>query len=146
MVGMGKAAEIAKKEMQKESSRLQRMRDRIINTVLDTIDHSYLNGHPTQRVPNNAHFRFDYIEGEAILLGLNMNGIAVSTGSACAAKRLEPSHVLIATGLLKEEAHGSLELTLGRYNTEEDVDYFLEVLPQVIDRLRELSPLTPKDK
>ncbi|MEX2705804.1 MAG: cysteine desulfurase family protein [Candidatus Freyrarchaeum guaymaensis] len=146
MVGMGKAAEIAKKEMQKESSRLQRMRDRIINTVLDTIGHSYLNGHPTQRVPNNAHFRFDYIEGEAILLGLNMNGIAVSTGSACAAKRLEPSHVLIATGLLKEEAHGSLELTLGRYNTEEDVDYFLEVLPQVIDRLRELSPLTPKDK
>jgi len=146
MVGMGKAAEIAKKEMQKESSRLQRMRDRIINTVLDTIDHSYLNGHPTQRVPNNTHFRFDYIEGEAILLGLNMNGIAVSTGSACAAKRLEPSHVLIATGLLKEEAHGSLELTLGRYNTEEDVDYFLEVLPQVIDRLRELSPLTPKDK
>ena len=146
MVGMGKAAEIAKKEMQKESSRLQRMRDRIINTVLDTIGHSYLNGHPTQRVPNNAHFRFDYIEGEAILLGLNMNGIAVSTGSACAAKRLEPSHVLIATGLLKEEAHGSLELTLGRYNTEEDVDYFLEVLPQVIDRLRELSPLTPKEK
>lgn len=144
IVGLGKAAEIAKNEMEKDSTRIQKMRDRIINTVLGTIDHSYLNGHPTQRLPNNAHFRFDYIEGEAILLGLNMKGIAVSTGSACAAKRLEASHVLIATGLLKEEAHGSLELTLGKYNTEEDVDYFLEVLPQVIDRLRKLSPLTPK--
>lgn len=146
MVGMGKAAEIAKKEMKKDSARIQKMRDRIINTVLDTIDRSYLDGHPTQRLPNNAHFRFDYIEGEAILLGLNMRGIAVSTGSACAAKRLEASHVLLATGLLKEEAHGSLELTLGKYNTEEDVDYVLEVLPQVIDRLRKLSPLTPKNE
>lgn len=146
IVGMGKAAEIAKKEMEGDSARIQKMRDRIINTVLDTIDHSYLNGHPTLRLPNNAHFRFDYVEGEAILLGLNMRGIAVSTGSACAAKRLEPSHVLIATGLLKEEAHGSLELTLGKYNSEEDVDYLLESLPQVIDRLRKLSPLTPKEE
>ncbi|MEX2751674.1 MAG: aminotransferase class V-fold PLP-dependent enzyme, partial [Candidatus Freyarchaeota archaeon] len=146
IVGMGKAAEIAKKEMESDSARIQKMRDRIINTVLDTIDHSYLNGHPTLRLPNNAHFRFDYVEGEAILLGLNMRGIAVSTGSACAAKRLEPSHVLIATGLLKEEAHGSLELTLGKYNSEEDVDYLLESLPQVIDRLRKLSPLTPKEE
>jgi cysteine desulfurase len=146
IVGMGKAAEIAKNEMEKDSARIQKMRDKIINTVLDTIDHSYLNGHPTQRLPSNAHFRFDYIEGESILLGLNMKGIAVSTGSACAAKRLEASHVLIATGLLKEEAHGSLELTLGKYNTEEDVDYFLEVLPQVVDRLRKLSPLTPKSE
>ncbi|MEM3526515.1 MAG: cysteine desulfurase family protein [Candidatus Jordarchaeaceae archaeon] len=146
IVGMGKAAEIAKNEMEKDSARIQKMRDRIINTVLDTIDHSYLNGHPTQRLPNNAHFRFDYVEGESIMLGLSMKGIAVSTGSACAAKRLEASHVLIATGLLKEEAHGSLELTLGKYNTEEEVDYLLEVLPQVIERLRKLSPLTPKNE
>jgi cysteine desulfurase len=146
IVGMGKAAEIAKNEMEKDSTRMQKMRDRIMNTVLDTIDRSYLNGHPTQRLPNNAHFRFDYVEGESILLGLNMKGIAVSTGSACAAKRLEASHVLIATGLLKEEAHGSLELTLGKYNTEEDVDYVLEVLPQVIERLRKLSPLTPRNE
>ncbi|WXG40977.1 MAG: cysteine desulfurase family protein [Candidatus Freyarchaeum deiterrae] len=146
IVGMGKAAEIAKKEMKKDSTRIQKMRDRIISTVLDTIDKSYLDGHPTQRLPNNAHFRFDYVEGEAILLSLNMRGIAVSTGSACAAKRLEASHVLLSLGLLKEETHGSLELTLGKYNTEEDVDYVLEALPPVIERLRKLSPLTPKNE
>jgi cysteine desulfurase len=146
IVGMGKAAEISKKEMKKDSTRIQKMRDRIISTVPDTIDHSYLDGHPTQRLPNNAHFRFDYVEGEAILLGLNMRGIAVSTGSACAAKRLEASHVLLALGLLKEETHGSLELTLGKYNTEEDIDYVLGALPPVIERLRKLSPLTPKNE
>jgi cysteine desulfurase len=141
IVGMAKAAGIMRGEMVDEVKRLTGYRDRLISSVLESIPKSYLNGHPVERLPNNAHFRFDGIEGEALLLSLKDRGISVSTGSACTSKTLEPSHTLIATGLLHEEAHGSLELTCGRFNTGDDIDAVLEALPEVVGRLRELSPL-----
>jgi cysteine desulfurase len=145
IVGMGKAAELAQAEMDAEGKRLTGVRDRLIKGVLDTIDYSFLNGHPTKRLPSNANIRFSYIEGESLILGLDMHGIQVSSGSACTSKTLEPSHVLLAIGLAHEEAHGSLVFTMGKQNSEEDVDYVLEVLPDVVKRLRALSPLTPKE-
>jgi cysteine desulfurase len=145
IVGMGKAAEIAKKEMEAEGKRLTALRDKLIKGVLDKIDYSFLNGHPTKRLPNNANLRFSYIEGESLILGLDMYGVQVSSGSACTSKTLEPSHVLLAIGLAHEEAHGSLVFTLGKQNSEEDVNYVIEVLPDVVKRLRALSPLTPKE-
>ncbi len=143
IIGMGKAAEIAGKEMATESVRHIKMRDRLIDNILK-IEYTYLTGNRTKRLPNNASFRFSFIEGESIILQLNDMGITASTGSACTSKTLEPSHVLIAIGLRHEEAHGSLLLTLGRSNTEEDVDYILECVPEVVARLRRLSPLYPK--
>jgi len=145
IVGMGKAAEIAQEEMVAEGTRLSQLRDKLIKGVLDTIERSYLNGHPTKRLPTNANLRFSYIEGESLILGLDMLGIQVSSGSACTSKTLEPSHVLLATGLAHEEAHGSLVFTMSKQNSEEDVDYVLEVLPGVVKRLRVMSPLTPKE-
>ncbi len=145
IVGIAKAAEIAQKELKKEGKRLTGLRDKLINGVLDKIDYSFLNGHPVERLPNNANLRFSYIEGESLILGLDMYGIQVSSGSACTSKTLEPSHVLLAIGLAHEEAHGSLVFTMGKQNSEEDVDYVLEVLPDVVKRLRALSPLTPKE-
>jgi len=145
IVGMGKAAEIARERIAVEGKRLRWLRDKLIKGVLDTIDRSYLNGHPTKRLPSNANLRFSYIEGESLILGLDMLGIQVSSGSACTSKTLEPSHVLLEIGLAHEEAHGSLVFTLGNQNSEEDVDYVLEVLPGVVKRLRALSPLTPKE-
>lgn len=142
IVGMGKAAELAKDEMAGESARLLKLREKLIDTILE-MEYTYLTGHRTERLPNNASFRFSFIEGESIILGLNDHGITASTGSACSSKTLEPSHVLIATGLRHEEAHGSLLLTLGRYNTEDDVDYIIECLPDIIGKLRALSPLYP---
>ncbi len=145
IVGMGKAAELAKKEMGSESKRLLGIRDKLIKGVTDSVPYSFLNGHPTDRLPNNANLRFSYIEGESLILGLDMNGIQVSSGSACTSKTLQPSHVLTAIGLPHEEAHGSLVFTLGKQNKPEDVDHVLEVLPGVVKRLRALSPLTPKE-
>jgi len=145
IVGMGKAAEIAQREMEREGKRLTRIRDKLIKGVLGKIEYSFLNGHPVERLPNNANLRFSYIEGESLILGLDMLGIQVSSGSACTSKTLEPSHVLLAIGLAHEEAHGSLVFTMGKQNSEEDVDYVLEVLPDVVKRLRTLSPLTPKE-
>ncbi len=145
MVGMGKAAEIAKVEMKSEGERLSRLRDKLIKGILEGIPSSFLNGHPTQRLPNNANVRFSYIEGESLILSLDMLGIACSSGSACTSKTLEPSHVLLAIGLKHEEAHGSLLFTLGRQNTEEDVDYVVNALPDIVKRLRAISPLTPKE-
>jgi len=104
-----------------------------------------LNGHPTKRLPYNAAVRFSFIEGEAILLRLDMKGVAASSGSACTAKTLEPSHVLRAIGLKHEEAHGSVLFTLGRQNTEKEVDYVINIVPDVVKRLRAMSPLTPKE-
>lgn len=144
IVGFGKAAEIMKEEMKDEASRLERLRDELINGVLETIPKSYLNGHPRIRLPHNTNFRFDYIEGESLILGLKDRNIAAATGSACTSKTLEPSHTLIAMGLLHEEAHGSLLFSLGRYNTEAEIRQTLEVLPDVVRRLRKLSPLTPE--
>ncbi|MEM3421401.1 MAG: cysteine desulfurase NifS [Candidatus Hadarchaeum sp.] len=145
IVGMGKAAEIAKAEMKDESRRLAGLRDKLIRGILDNIPVSFLNGHPTHRLPNNVNVRFSYIEGEALILSLDMEGVACSSGSACTSKTLEPSHVLLATGLKHEEAHGSLLFTLGRQNSEEDVDYVLGLLPGIVKRLRVMSPLTPKE-
>jgi len=144
IVGTGKAAEIAQAEMESESKRLSYLRDRLIRGVLEDVEDSYLNGHPTKRLPNNANLRFSYIEGESLILSLDMLGIQVSSGSACTSKTLEPSHVLLAIGLAHEEAHGSLLFTLGKQNMEEDVDYVLGVLPTIVKRLREISPLAPK--
>ncbi len=144
IVGFAKAAEIMKKAINSEATRLEKLRDKLINGVLKNIPKSYLNGHPKIRLPHNANFRFDYIEGESLILGLKDRKIAAATGSACTSKTLEPSHTLIAMGLLHEEAHGSLLLTLGRYTKEAEIDQTLEVLPDVVSRLRKLSPLTPE--
>jgi len=144
IVGMGKAAEIAKEEMVDEGARLIVLRDKLISKISSEIPGSHLNGHPTRRLPNNVNFRFDYIEGESLILSLDMIGVAASSSSACTSKTLEPSHVLIALGIPHGEAQGSLLLTLGKNNTEEDVDYLLRELPGIVRRLREMSPLTPK--
>lgn len=141
IAGMATAATIAGNELAADATRLAGLRDRLIEAVLGTIPDSHLNGHPTERLPNNAHFRFDGIEGESLLLLVKDEGIAVSTGSACSSKTLEPSHALISCGLLHEEAHGSLEFTLGRFSQEGDVDRVMEVLPGIVDRLRRMSPL-----
>jgi cysteine desulfurase len=141
IVGMAEAARIASEEMSEEIKRLGSYRDRLIEGVLKKIPKAYLNGHPTERLPNNAHFRFEAVEGESLMLSLKDKGISASTGSACTSKTLEPSHTLIACGLLHEEAHGSLEFTFGRFNRAEDVERVLEVLPGVLERLRNLSPL-----
>jgi cysteine desulfurase len=106
---------------------------------------SFLNGHPAKRLPNNAAVRFSYIEGESILLDLDMMGVGASSGSACTAKTLEPSHVLLAIGLRHEEAHGSLLCTLGKNNDAQDVDHVISVMPDIVKRLRMISPLTPKE-
>jgi len=144
-VGMGKAAEITKAEMKNEGARLSQLRDRLIKGALESVPSSFLNGHPTVRLPNNANVRFSYIEGESLILSLDMLGIACSSGSACTSKTLEPSHVLMAIGLKHEEAHGSLLFTLGKQNVEEDVDYAINALPDIVKRLRAMSPLTPRE-
>ncbi len=146
IVGFAKAAELSMQQMVTENARLQQWRDQIIAKVLETIPRSHLNGHKVNRLPNNAHFRFDYIEGESILISFKSKGIAVSTGSACSSKTLEPSHTLISLGLLHEEAHGSLEVTMGRWTTQQDIDKFLDVLPGIVKRLRDMSPLTKKEE
>ena len=141
IAGFTKAVEIAKAEMAKEAERQIKLRDNIIKSVLGNIDDTYLNGHPSQRLPNNVNLGFKYIEGESIVLDLDMEGIGTSTGSACSSKSLDPSHVLLAIGLKPEEAHGSLRVSIGRFTTEEEVNYFLEKLPLIIERLRKISPL-----
>ena len=139
-----KALELAKKEMPEEIKRLTAFRDIIIHNLTENIDHCFLNGHPTKRLPNNVNVSIQYIEGESMVLDLDFEGIGVSTGSACSSKSLEPSHVLLAIGLKPQDAHGSLRITLGRFTTEEEVNYFLEKLPPIVQRLRKLSPLTEK--
>jgi cysteine desulfurase len=139
IVGFAEAARICKKEMKKEAERLTRLRDRLIKGCLK-IENSHLNGHPTQRLPNNANFWFAYIEGESLVTQLDMYGIAASTGSACSSESLEPSHVLLAIGLKPHEAHGSLRLSIGRWTKRKEVDYVLKVLPNVVENLRKISP------
>jgi len=139
IVGLSEVAEIQKKEMNADARKQIKLRDRLIKETLK-IEDSHLNGHPTKRLPNNAHFWFAYIEGESLMMQLDVHGIAVSTGSACSSGSLEPSHVLLATGLKHEQAHGSLRLTIGKYTKKEEVNYVLEVLPNVVKKLREISP------
>jgi len=141
IAGFAKAAELAKNEMPIEIEKHTKYRDKIIKNVLDNIDDSYLNGHPTKRLPNNVNLGIRFIEGESIVLDLDSEGIATSTGSACSSISLDPSHVLLAIGLKPQEAHGSLRVSVGRFTTVDDVDYFLEKLPPIIDRLRKMSPL-----
>ena len=141
IVGMGKAAELAKAEMPERIPRITAMRDRLIKGLQDKIEFMYYNGHPTKRLPGNISASMEYIEGESMLLFLNMQGVAASSGSACTSRALKASHVLMAMGVPVEVTHGSLLLTLGRENTEQDVDYILEVLPPIVQRLRDMSPL-----
>jgi len=143
IVGLGRAIELATADIEGHNRRIAAMRDRLVRGVLGSIPDTRLNGHPKERLPNNANFSFRYVEGESILLLLDAHGICASTGSACSSASLEPSHVLLAIGLPHEEAHGSLRLTLGDANTGEDIDHVLSVLPEVIGRLRQISPLTP---
>ena len=139
IVGFAEAAKIQKKEMKSDAEKQTKLRDTLIKELLK-IDDSHLNGHPTKRLPNNANLWFAYIEGESLLLQLDMDGISASTGSACSSDSLEPSHVLLAIGLKPQEAHGSLRLSLGKYTTKEDIDHVLEAVPKAVDRLREISP------
>jgi cysteine desulfurase len=143
IVGLGKACEINIKSMQKDTKHMKDLRDILIKETLK-IEESYLNGHPKKRLVNNAHFRFNAIEGESLNLKLDNKGIAASTGSACSSKKLEASHVLLALGLKPEQAHGSLRLSLGKYSNRKEVDYVLEVLPDIVENLREMSPLWVK--
>jgi cysteine desulfurase len=146
IVGMGKAIELAYEHLEENNERLIKLRDRLIKKVFENIDHVRLNGHPTKRLPGNANFCFEYIEGESMLLSLDMEGIAASSGSACTSGSLDPSHVLLAIGLPHEIAHGSLRLSLGDFNTEEEVDYVVEKLTEIVARLRAMSPLYEKAK
>lgn len=140
VVGLGKACELGKTRLKEDMAHLKNLRDMLIKDILK-IEESYLNGHPKKRLVNNAHFRFTAIEGESLNLMLDDKGIAAATGSACSSKKLQASHVLLAIGLKPEEAHGSLRLTLGRMNTKEDVGYVVEVLPEIVQNLRNMSPL-----
>ncbi|MFA5350332.1 MAG: cysteine desulfurase NifS [Candidatus Omnitrophota bacterium] len=145
IVGLGKAIQLCQKNMKNEIKFQSVLRDKLIKEIPARIPEVRLNGHPSKRLPNNVNFSIKYIEGESILLNLDLFGIACSTGSACTSSSLEPSHVLLAIGLDHETAHGSLRITLGRFNRESDIDYFLEKLPLVVQKLRAMSPLYEKD-
>ena len=146
IVGLGKAIEIAAQNLDNYNSKLRYLRDMLIKGVMERIPFVRLNGDPQKRLPGNANFSFEFIEGEALLLMLDMKGIAASSGSACSSGSLDPSHVLLAIGLTHEVSHGSLRLTIGDDNTEDDIKYVLEVLPPIVERLREMSPLYEKVK
>lgn len=141
IVGFGKAVELAAAEIHEEGRRLGALRDRLIRGISDRIDGVRLNGHATQRLPNNINLSVEAVEGESLILSLDMMGIACSTGSACSSSSLEPSHCLLAIGLPHELSHGSIRFSLGRYTKESDIDAVLEALPQVVGRLRAMSPL-----
>jgi len=146
IVGFGRAAELAQQEMSQEAPRLTTLRDQLIKGILERIDHTRLNGHPLKRLPNNVNVSVDFVEGESVLLNLDLEGICASTGSACSSSTLEPSYVLLAMGLSPEQAHGSLRFTLGKWTTEEDIGRVLEVLPPVVAKLRAMSPLLKNHK
>ncbi|MBA7714889.1 Cysteine desulfurase IscS [subsurface metagenome] len=146
IVGLGKAMELAQQEIGKEAVRLTYLRDQLIKGLRERIDHIHLNGHPQMRLPNNVNMSVDFVEGESMVLNLDLEGICASTGSACSSSSLEPSHVLLATGLSPEQAHGSLRLTLGKWTTEEEISRVLEVLPRIVAKLRAMSPLLKAGK
>jgi len=141
IVGFGKAVELTQQEMSREAKRLTYLRDQLIKGLLERIDHIRLNGHPTMRLPNNVNVSVDFVEGESMLLNLDLEGICASTGSACSSSSLEPSHVLLALGLSPEQAHGSLRFSLGKWTSEEEIGRVLEVLPPIVAKLRAMSPL-----
>ncbi len=141
IVGFGVACEIAQTEMDDRIKHLTTLRDKLINELQNRIDNALLNGHPTKRLPNNVSMCFEFVEGESMLLNLDMEGIAASTGSACSSANLEPSHVLLSIGRPHEIAHGSIRFTLGRLTTEEDIDKVIDVFPKIVEKLRKMSPL-----
>jgi len=141
IVGLGKACTIAKENLERDAQKLTTLRNRLIDGVLESNEDSYLNGDRIKRLPNNANFRFTGIEGESLILHLDSKGIAASTGSACSSTKLEASHVLTAIGLEQQDAHGSLRISLGRENTEEDIDYAITAITEVVEQLRKMSPL-----
>ncbi|MFA4916817.1 MAG: cysteine desulfurase NifS [Syntrophales bacterium] len=141
IAGLGKVVELAGEIMEKETIRLTSLRDKMIKGILDGIGDTVLNGHPVKRLPNNINVSIGYIEGETLLLNLDRMGIACATGSACTSSAVEPSHVLAATGLSHDFIHGSLRLTLGRSTSQEDIDYVLEVLPGIVDKVRSVSTI-----
>lgn len=141
IVGLGRTVELARQEMDEEAERLTYLRDKLTKGILERIDHSQLNGHPVRRLPNNVNVSISFVEGESMCLNLDLQGICVSTGSACSSSSLEPSHVLLALGISPEAAHSSLRLTLGKWTNEGEIDQVLEALPQVTSRLRAMSPL-----
>jgi len=144
IVGLGKAAELSKSNMTNRVEQLIPLRDRLLTELPKNIDHVVITGHPQNRLPGHASFCVEFIEGEAMLMLLNSQGIAVSSGSACTSRALKASHVLIATGLPHELAQGSILFTFGLDNTNEDVDYVLEAMPPIVDKLRQMSPLYAK--
>jgi len=146
IVGFGRAAELARQEMSEEAERLAYLRDKLIKGILERIDHTNLNGHPSSRLSNNVNVSVDFVEGESMLLNLDLEGICASTGSACSSSSLEPSYVLLAMGLSHEQAHGSLRLTLGKWTTEEEIEQVLDVLPGIVAKLRAMSPLSENRK
>lgn len=141
IVGFGKAAEIVQRELQEEETRLTLLRDKLISGLLERISDIQLNGHPTHRLPNNVNVSIRYVEGESMLINLDLEGIAVSTSAACSASSLEPSHVLLSLGLSHEQAYSSLRISLGKWSSDEDIDRVLDVLPRIVARLRAVSPL-----
>lgn len=141
IVGLGEACKIANLEMNKEAEKLLFLRKKLEAGINKTIPCTYLNGHPGERLPNTVNFSFEGLEGESLVLSLDFEGIAASTGSACTSGSLEPSHILLAMGIPAEIAQGSIRFSLGRGNTEEEIDYLLEVLPKIVARLRSMSPL-----
>ncbi|MBE6013458.1 MAG: cysteine desulfurase NifS [Lachnospiraceae bacterium] len=141
IVGLGKAIELMEEEMEEEMTRLTALRNRAIDSLTSKIPYCRLNGDRDSRLPGNLNLSFEFIEGESMLLLLDMKGIAASSGSACTSGSLDPSHVLLAIGLPHEKAHGSLRISLGRYNTKEEIEYLIETLPPIVERLREMSPL-----
>ncbi len=146
IVGFSRAAELAQQEMSEEVERLTYLRDKLVNGLLERIDHTRLNGHPVKRLPNNVNMSIDFVEGESMCLNLDLEGICVSTGSACSSSSTKPSHVLLAIGIPPEQAYGSLRLTLGKWTTEEEIDRVLEVLPRIVAKLRAMSPLLRSHK
>ncbi len=144
IVGFGKAAELAFESFDKYVRYMQKLRDKLMAGVEEKVPHTVLHGpRGKKRSPANVNYSFKYVEGESILLHLDLNGISVATGSACATRKLEPSHVLTAIGVKPEVAHGAIRFTLSRYNTNEEIDYVLEALPRVIKNLRKISPIKP---
>ncbi|WP_286947667.1 cysteine desulfurase NifS [Acetobacterium sp. UBA5834] len=141
IVAFGKAAEMATEQLEENAAHMKKLRDLLIKGVMDNIPQVRLNGHPEKRLPGNVNFCFDYIEGESILLSLDIIGVAGSSGSACTSGSLDPSHVLLAIGLPAGVAHGSLRLTIGKHTTAEDINYVVDNLIQIIERLRKMSPI-----
>ncbi len=141
LVGLGKACDIARETMDESVARMKALRDRLEKGLMEKIPDIKINGDPEKRLPNTANISFEYVEGESLLLNLDMRGVAASSGSACTSGSLEPSHVLLAMSLSHEMSHGSVRFSLGRHNTEEEIDYIVEIMPPIVERMRSMSPL-----